>query len=74
LLQRPPSRRSRHAQWQRDYRARERTGVKIAPAPYDGQMVDFLVHTHWFDSAVADDQCEVGKAIGSAMKDAAKGA
>jgi hypothetical protein len=48
--------------------------VKIAPAPYDGQVVDFLVHTHWFDSAVADDQREVGKAIGAAMKDAAKGA
>ena len=47
MLQRPPSRRSRHAQWQRDYRARERTGVKIAPAPYDGRVVDFLVHTQW---------------------------
>ena len=48
--------------------------MKIGPAPYDGQVVDFLVLTHWFDSAVAGDQREVGKAIGSAMKDAAKGA
>jgi len=48
--------------------------VQIGPAPCDGQVVDFLIHTHWFDSSVADDQREVGKAIGSAMKDAAEGA
>jgi hypothetical protein len=49
-------------------------GCENRAAPYDGQVVNFLVHTHWFDSAVAGDQREVGKAIGSAMKDAAKGA
>ena len=63
MLQRPPSRRSRHAQWQRDYRARERTGVKIAPAPYDGQVDDFLVRIHWPDPAVADDQRVAGAAL-----------
>ena len=72
MLQRPPSRRSRRAQWQRDYRAREHTGVKIAPAPYDGQVVDFPVRTHWLDSTLQLPTISV-RAIGSAMKNAVKG-
>ena len=37
--------------------------MKIAPAPYDGQVVDFLVRTHWLDPAVADDQRVAGAAL-----------
>ena len=46
--------------------------MKIAPAPYDGQVVDFLVRTHWLDSTLQLPTISV-RAIGSAMKNAVKG-
>jgi hypothetical protein len=69
MLDRPPSRR---AIWQRDYRRRQRSGEAVAPVPYGGAVVDFLVTTRWLDPAQAADRHAVGFAIGRMMQDAAK--
>jgi hypothetical protein len=76
MLDRPPARppplRSRRAVCQRQYRARQRAGIAIAPVPYDGKVVNFLIATHWLDAALADDRAEVGKAIRAMVAGAAR--
>jgi hypothetical protein len=72
MLDRPPSRRTRRARWQADYRQRQRNGEAVAPVPYGGAVVDFLISTKWLDQGQAADRHAVGAAIGRLMQDTAK--
>jgi len=56
-LQRPPA---------------QRDGIAVAPVPFDGKVVNFLIAMGWLDEALADDRAEVGKAIGAMVADAAR--
>ena len=67
----PPARRTVRAKWQANWRRRQRDGIAIAPVPFDGKAVNFLIATHWLDPALADDRAEIGKAIAALIADAA---
>jgi hypothetical protein len=65
-------RRARHAAEQSRYRARVATGQRIARAPFDSQVIDFMVATKWLDPKCADNADAVGCAYYAMIKDAAK--
>ena len=54
---------------QRDRRHRHR---RIAPVPYDGEVLNFLIRTHWLSEELAGDDREVGLAISRMIADAAR--
>ena len=63
---RPPpsrSRRAAKAARQRQWRARQRAGVAIAPAPYDDETVELLIALEWLDPADAGDPRKIGEAM-----------
>jgi len=65
---RPPSSdRTRHDR-QRRYRQRVAGGERVAPAPYDGAVVEFLIRTQWLSECDAGDRRLVGLAIGRLLR------
>jgi len=78
---RPPSRRRRQrtaherelkrARDRRRYR-RELAGLAVAPVPYSGAMVDYLIKVEWLKPEQKDDKCAIGDAIAAALADAAE--
>jgi hypothetical protein len=77
MLQRaPPTRHDRKRECRREqmrrYRQRERDGVRIALAPFDQQVIDYLVATNWLDPALDDDPRAVGEAYYALVRDSAR--
>jgi hypothetical protein len=69
----PPSSRDRtRKDRQRLYRQRAARGERIAPAPYDGAVVDFLVGLNWLREEDAGDRRLVGLAIGRMLAASAR--
>jgi hypothetical protein len=58
----PPSN-SRSARISRAYRARVARGERVAPAPYDAAVIDFLIGTRWLLEKDAGDRRLVGAAV-----------
>jgi hypothetical protein len=54
------------------YRRNQAGGVAVAPVPYNGEILNFLVRTHWLDEHDAYDRREVGAAIGRLLAASAK--
>jgi hypothetical protein len=78
MLQRSPGaarhdrkRRAKREQMRR-YRQRERDGVRIAIAPFDGMVVNYLVATGWLDAAFEHDPRAIGKAYFALVRDSAR--
>jgi hypothetical protein len=55
----------------RRYRANDKAGVKIARAPYDAVVLDFMIAMKWLDPKRADDPAAIGDAYNRMTKDAA---
>ena len=60
----------RREDWRR-YRARVRRGQRIAFAPYDGEIVHYLIKLRWLREEDADDSRAIGEAYYRAIKDSA---
>jgi hypothetical protein len=71
-LERQARRRLQKRQRDRRHRHRRKCGQRIAPTPYDGEVLNFLIRTHWLDEAMAGDDREVGLAISRMIADAAR--
>jgi len=79
VLDRPPGkppsrdqRRARRARKQRAWRQRVRDGQRIAQAPYDDEVIEYLIKWQWLDPAHRHDRREIGSAYFRLVKDAAK--
>jgi hypothetical protein len=72
----PPSRAARRREQHRlrtaRYRKNQADGKAVAPVPYDGVIVDYLIRLHWLSEADAYDRREVGTAIERLLADSAK--
>lgn len=64
--------RERRREEQRRYRERKQQCGGAAPAPWDLDVINFLIETHWLEPDLADDRREIGKAYFAALKDAAR--
>ena len=71
MLQRPP-RRDRQRLQQRRYRQRVRDGEGVALAPFNAEIIAFLIETKWLCEREAGDRARIGQAMSAALADAAK--
>jgi hypothetical protein len=56
----------------RRYRKNQAQGIGIAPTPYNGAIIDYLIRLRWLSEDVAGDRRAVGTAIGRLLADSAK--
>jgi hypothetical protein len=72
----PPSKGARRRELRRlrtaRYRRNQAGGLAVALVPYNGEILNFLVRTHWLDGDAAGDRRAVGAAIGRLLADSAK--
>jgi hypothetical protein len=64
-------RRVRHAAEQKRWRHNSRVGIKIARAPHDAVVLDFMIAMKWLDPKRADDPAAIGQAYFALVRKAA---
>jgi hypothetical protein len=67
-------RRVRHAAEQRRWRHNSRQGRRIARAPYDAVVLDYLIAMRWLDPKHANDAGKIGEAYFRVIREAAAAA
>jgi hypothetical protein len=65
-------RRERRREQMRRYRQRERDGVRVSFAPYDADVIDYLIATEWLDPLLDRDPRAIGEAYFALVKDSAQ--
>lgn len=65
-------RRARKREAMRKWRRNVREGKRIAPAPYNVDVIKYMVATDWLDRTHADDPSKVSETYFLMIKDAAK--
>jgi hypothetical protein len=68
----PPSGDRTRRDRQRRYRQRAARGERVAPAPYDGEVLELLIATGWLTECDAGDRRMVGLAIGRLLAASAR--
>jgi hypothetical protein len=64
-------RRARRAAEQQRYRANVAAGRRIARAPYDAAVLDYLIAMRWLDPKHAGDAGKIGEAYFKVLREAA---
>jgi hypothetical protein len=54
---------SKAARWRRN----RANGLAVAPVPYSGEIVDYLIRLHWLSEGLSYDRRAVGGAIARAV-------